>query len=276
MINQWGHIGFFSGIGGFELAAEWNDIENLASCEINNFGNYILNYYFPNGYHHRDIQTLTNKILNEELTKMFGPDFRANRKIVLSGGFPCQDNSKANQSKTRKSGLQGKRTGLAFEFIRLIEEIGPIAIIAENVSDFLSVNGGQDFRTVLGELARMGYNAEWKVCRSSDVGAPHERSRVYIVAYSDSIRLQEGQSFFSYVCEKNEPISWSFAGTSIQTFRGGAWSCEPPPICVDDGFSKAMAGFSASQWRKEQIKAFGNAVTPQIPNAIFKAMKEIC
>lgn len=256
------HGSLFSGIGGFDLAAEWARIFNVFHCEFNPFGQYVLNYYWPESKLYDNVETA---------------DFKQYKGLidVLSGGFPCQDISKANQSETGQSGLRGKRTGLFYHMCRAIKEIGPKYVIAENVGDLLTINRGQDFRAILSELAGMGYNAEWRICRSSDVGAPHHRERLYIVAYPNSFRLQTGQSFFSYVCEPHEQIGWSPTGTPVQTFRGGAWSCEPPFLCVDDGLSKPMAGYSASQWRKEQIKAYGNAVTPQIPYAIFKSIKEI-
>lgn len=256
------HGSLFSGIGGFDLPAEWNDIENIFHCEINPFGQLILNYYWPNSILYKNVETT---------------DFKKHRGSIniLSGGFPCQDASIAKQWGEGQLGLSGSRTGLLFHMLRAIDEIRPEFIIAENVANFLKVNGGKDFTTVLGELAAMGYNAEWRTCRSSDVGAPHHRERLYIVAYPVNIRLSQGQTFFSHVYQEAQQISWVVNGTSIPTFRGGNWACEPPALCVDDGLSLAMAGFTASQWRKEQIKAYGNAVTPQIPNAIFKAIKEL-
>lgn len=262
MKNSLTHASLFSGIGGFDIAAEWSGYDNKFHCEINPFGQLILNYYWPNSKLYKDVSTANFKPYRNKIK-------------VLSGGFPCQDNSNANQSSTRKQGLRGARTGLFFQMCRAIEEIGPQYIIAENVADILTVNGGEDFGTILTELSTMGYNAEWRICRSSDVGAPHDRERLYIVAYPNNIRLQEGQTFFSNVHEASSPITWMPTGTPVQTYRGGAWAFEPPFPCVDDGLSLAMAGFTASQWRKEQIKAYGNAVTPQIPYAIFKAINEI-
>lgn len=255
------HASLFSGVGGFDLAAEWAGYNNEFHCEINPFGQLILNYYWSQSILYKNVETT---------------DFTRHRGTinVLTGGFPCQDASIAKQWGEGQQGLQGSRTGLAFHMLRAIDEIRPDFITAENVANFLQVNGGKDFRTILGELAGMGYNAEWRICRSSDVGAPHGRERLYIIAYSTDIRLSPGQTFFSHVHEASQQVAWVANGTSIQTFRGGAWSCEPPPLCVDDGLSLAMAGFTASQWRKEQIKAYGNAVTPQIPYAIFKAINE--
>jgi site-specific DNA-cytosine methylase len=81
------HISLFSGLGGFELAAEWMGWQNIASCEINPFGRKILEYYWPNSYHHDDIKTLTIEKLDYELQKRFGSLWRTN-DIVLTGGFP--------------------------------------------------------------------------------------------------------------------------------------------------------------------------------------------
>jgi len=81
------HISLFSGIGGFELASEWMGWKNIASCEINPFGNKILNHYWPDAYHHDDIKTFTYDKLNEELKKRFGTRWRTD-DIVLTGGFP--------------------------------------------------------------------------------------------------------------------------------------------------------------------------------------------
>lgn len=81
------HISLFSGIGGFDLAAEWVGWENIASCELKDFGNKILNHYWPNAYHHRDIHTLTYSKLDYELSKRFGSSWRTD-DIVLTGGFP--------------------------------------------------------------------------------------------------------------------------------------------------------------------------------------------
>lgn len=256
------HGSLFSGIGGFDLAAEWSGIDNIFHCEINPFGQLILNYYWPESILYKNVETT---------------DFRPHRGRIniLSGGFPCQDNSNANQSISRKSGLSGIRTGLAFQQLRAVDEIRPDFVEAENVSDFLTVNEGKDFRTVLGELATMGYNAEWRVCRSSDVGATHHRERLYIIAYSNSIRLSKEQTFFSHVSEKKSSLTWRPVGTPIQTYRGGAWAYEPPFPVLDDGLPAAMGGFTESQWRQEQIKALGNAVSPQIPYAINQSIIEI-
>ena len=247
------HIGLFEGVGGFSLAARWMDWETVAWCEWIEYKQAQLQKNFPNAKGHGDVSTTDFTIYRGKCD-------------ILTGGFPCQDASIAKQDGKGQKGLRGERTGLFWEMVRAIEEIRPKFIVAENVSNFLKVNGGQDFRTVLSELARMGYNAEWRVCRASDVGAPHHRARLYIVAYPDSIRMQAGTSFFSNVCEKASQIPWRDNGATIQIFRGGAWICEPPALCVDNGVSGKLV--------RQQLHGYGNAVVPQIPYKIFKAIQE--
>ena len=81
------HFSLFSGLGGFDLAAEWMGWKNYLSCEINPFGNKILNYYWPDAYHHDDVKTLTYDTINTELTRRHGSHWR-NDDIILTGGFP--------------------------------------------------------------------------------------------------------------------------------------------------------------------------------------------
>lgn len=254
------HGSLFSGIGGFDLAAEWMGWDNVFHCEWNPFGQKVLKHYWPDAISYSDI------------TKT---DFSIHRGSIdiLTGGFPCQDASIAKQFGEGQQGLRGERTGLFYEMCRAIREIRPRFVVAENVSNILKTNGGGDFTAILTELSGMGYNAEWRVCRASDVGAPHHRARMYLVAYPGSIRLPKEQTFFSLLPEKASQISWEFSGTTLQTFRGGNWSDKPPDICVDDGVSSELFGFSASQTLKNQMMAFGNAVVPQIPYRIFKAIQ---
>lgn len=80
-------ISLFSGIGGFELAAEWMGWGNIVSCEINPFGQKVLKHYWPNAYHHDDIHTLTYSLIDEKLKEIKGTRWRTD-DIVLVGGFP--------------------------------------------------------------------------------------------------------------------------------------------------------------------------------------------
>jgi DNA (cytosine-5)-methyltransferase 1 len=248
------HGSLFTGIGGFDLAAQWMQWKNIFHCEFEEYKRKNLSKNFPNSLSYGDI-TKTN--------------FNIHRGTIdiLSGGFPCQDASLAKQDGKGQQGLQGKRTGLFYEFIRAIGEIKPKYIIAENVSNILKTNRGTDFRTILSELSRLGYNAEWRICRASEVGAPHQRARLYLVAYSSSIRLQQSESFFSYVAEEINTFSWLSYGTTIQISRGATWENEPPILCVDDGLSFKLVG--------QQLHGYGNAIVPQIAFKIFKGIEKI-
>jgi DNA (cytosine-5)-methyltransferase 1 len=186
---------------------------------------------------------------------------------ILTGGFPCQDASIAKQDGQGQQGLQGKRTSLFYQMVRAIYEIRPKYVVAENVANILKTNRGADFRAILTELAGMGYNAEWRVCRASELGAPHHRARLYLVAYPCGIRQKPSESFFSNVFTKASQIPWKFAGTSIQTFRGGPWATEPPALCVDDGISGRLV--------RDRLHGFGNAIVPQIAYNIFKKISEL-
>jgi DNA (cytosine-5)-methyltransferase 1 len=149
---------------------------------------------------------------------------------------------------------------------RAIEEIRPKYVVAENVANILKVNGGRDFGEILSTLARMGYNAEWRVCRSSEKGAPHHRARCYLVAYPDSIRIEKGQTFIPYVQETIKAFSWRSFGAVVQVFRGGKWKDEPPIACLDDGVSGRLV--------RDAIQAYGNAVSPDVPLSIFQAINQ--
>jgi DNA (cytosine-5)-methyltransferase 1 len=183
------HISLFSGIGGFDLAAEWAGWTNIVSCEINPFGRRHLEYYWPNAYHHTDIHTLTIEKINEELTKRHGEQWRTD-DIVLSGGFPCQPYS-----------LAGKRLGkederhLWPEMLRVIREIKPTWIVGENVFGLVNWSDGLVFDEVQTDLETQGYEVQSYVLPACAADAPHRRDRVWIVAHATgnkSIRNRQG------------------------------------------------------------------------------------
>ena len=254
------HGSVFSGIGGFDLAAERQNIENIFHCEWIKSKRKILEHHFPKSISYGDIEKT---------------DFSVHRGRIdiLTGGFPCQDASIAKQHGEGQQGLQGERTGLFYEMCRAISEIRPKYIIAENVANILKTNKGKDFSRILTELSRLGYNAEWRVCRASELGAPHHRARVYLVAYSNNIRLQSKETFFSYVESQKTPFSWQFAGTSVQIVRGNSWLHQPPVLCVDDGISGKLD--YTGNFISEGLHGYGNAIVPAIAESIFKKIKEI-
>jgi DNA (cytosine-5)-methyltransferase 1 len=103
---------------------------------------------------------------------------------VISGGFPCQDISSAGKG----AGITGERSGLWSEFKRIIGEVRPHFVFVEN-SPMLTIRG---LGTVLGDLATLGFDAGWGVLSAADVGAPHLRERIWILAYAESIGHRKG------------------------------------------------------------------------------------
>lgn len=106
---------------------------------------------------------------------------------LISGGFPCQDVSNAG----KRAGLDGRRSGLWFEYARIISEVRPQFVFIENVGALIS----RGLDRVLDSLASIGFDAEWGCFRASDVGAPHKRERVFILAYAngDNLRGESGR-----------------------------------------------------------------------------------
>lgn len=165
------HGSLFSGIGAPELASEWMGWKNLFHCEINDFCRSFLEKRFK-GTSYADITKTDFNIWR-------------NRVDILTGGFPCQDASKAKQMGGKgQLGLEGERTGLWWHMCRAVDEIRPRWVVAENVANITRVNNGRDFAKILHSLSRLGYNAEWKIMYASDAGAPQRRARCYLVAYS--------------------------------------------------------------------------------------------
>jgi len=248
------HGSVFSGIGGFDLAAQQAGFENVFYCEQESFGLNILEYYWPQAVKFKDIR-------NSDFTIFKG------LIDVLSGGFPCQDASNAKQDDSRNSGLNGAKTSLFYEMCRVISEVKPPFVVLENVSNILRIDKGSDFKRILSALSQMGYNAEWRTLRASDIGAPHHRERLYMVAYSDSIRMQRNESFFALLPDQVEPKPRKIKGTDVQINAGKSWLCEPPVYIMDDGLPDRLDLLSKS------IHAVGNAVVPQLPYYIFSAIK---
>ena len=161
------HGSLFSGIGGFDLAAEWAGWQNAFHCEWNEFGQKILKHYWPKAISYGDIKQTDFTIWRGRID-------------VLTGGFPCQPYS-----------LAGKRKGkdderhLWPEMLRAIREISPTYIVGENVYGLVNWNGGLVFHEVQTDLEAEGYEILPVILPACAVGAPHRRERIWFVAYSN-------------------------------------------------------------------------------------------
>jgi DNA-cytosine methyltransferase len=162
------HGSLFSGIGGFDLAAEWCGWENVFHCEWNTFGQKVLKHHFPNSISYNDI------------TKT---DFSIHRGTIdiISGGFPCQPYSSAG----KRLGKEDERH-LWPEMLRAIREIQPSWVVGENVRGLTNWNGGLVFDEVQTELEAEGYEVLPFLLPACAVNAPHRRDRIWFIAYSNT------------------------------------------------------------------------------------------
>lgn len=159
----------FSGIGGFSLAAHWHGWRTAWFSEIDPYACRVLAKHWP------DVPNLG------DITKV---DWSTVAPVdVLTGGFPCQPHSLAG-----KRLASSDERDLFSEIIRTVRSLRPRYILLENVRGLLTSESGRFFGRVLRELAECGYDAEWQVLSAADVGAPHRRERVWIVAYTATTR----------------------------------------------------------------------------------------
>lgn len=307
------HGSLFSGIGGFDLAAEWMGWENAFHCEWNEFGQKVLHYYWPNAESYGDI------------TKTDFTKWRGTIDIV-TGGFPCQPYSSAG----KRRGKEDDRH-LWPEMLRAIREIAPKYIVGENVLGLTNWNGGMVFNEVYSDLEAEGYDVQAVVIPAAGKNAPHGRDRVWFVAHANGRGIQSEQNLRQEIPSKewtnSYGIQWNASDSHSHGFQrinsehekytsktwinafndfeqasfadstskrrgqnNGAgksrladkkssvydWQNFPTqsPICGgDDGLPTELDGITFPKWRAESVKAYGNAIVPQVAYEIFKAIE---
>jgi DNA (cytosine-5)-methyltransferase 1 len=214
-------LDLFSGVGGFSLGLERTRFfQTAAFCEADHKARQVLAKHWPNVPCFHDVSTLTADQLRKENIHV----------DVITGGFPCQDISTA-----------GKGAGL--------DEIRPQWVIVENVSALRSNGLG----TILRGLAEIGYDAEWHCVPASAIGAPHQRDRIWIIAYPNKLGTQ--------VPPQGEQPAKQVLGGEGEAWRtpaGTWWSVEPCVGRVADG----VPG------RVDRLKQLGNAIVPQMAEII--------
>ena len=222
-------LSLFAGIGGFDLGAEMTGrFETVAFCEINPFARAVLAKHWPNVPCFPDVTKLTKDQINGSID-------------AICAGFPCQDLSFAGKG----AGIEGARSGLWSEVVRLVGEIRPAVVMLENVPAILVRGLGR----VLSDLAKIGYNAFWDCIRASDLGAWHRRDRWFLVAYPQCKCGRQGGS--------KKSVFW-FQDLQVKSPRGfekwpGRSNIPTPYLCgAADGVPN----------RTHRLAALGNAIVP--------------
>ena len=304
------HGSLFSGIGGFDLAAEWMGWENVFHCEWMEFPRKVLDYHFPDADSHIDI-------CKTDFTKY------ANTIDILTGGFPCQPFSLAGKRK----GTDDERY-LWGEMLRAIQEIKPKYIIGENVFGITNIDGGLVFQQVCLDLEAEGYEVQPFIIPACAKNAPHRRDRCWFVAQNPNRRIKgmhqwaehqnktisstnsqsKGSGGLRIGKEKKNTINGINGGNGdvtntngsnnkTRTFgqilgqqnrektnghsnveRSNQWENFPTqsPVCGgDDGLPTELDNITFSKWRAESIKCYGNAIVPQIAHQLFQIINDL-
>jgi DNA (cytosine-5)-methyltransferase 1 len=196
----------FAGIGGFDLGFERAGFKTSWQVEIDPYCQKVLAKNFPEAERFGDIRECGSHNLKPV--------------DVISGGFPCQDISTAG----RGAGIEGERSGLWGDMCRIVCEIRPSFVLVENVAALL----GRGMGRVLGDLAEIGYDAEWEIISAADVGAPHLRERVWITAYPNT-----------ELCGRND----GGRNTESSEFRDKS-------LCFAEGLDSDVAYTEGEQWER--------------------------
>jgi len=240
-------LDLFSGIGGFSLGLErTGGFETVAFCEIDNHAKKVLNKHWPNVPIYEDVVNLNYE----------------GKVDVITGGFPCQDLSVAG----KKAGLQGERSGLWGHMFRIIRDLRPKYVIIENVSNLLagpSEQPGGWFRTLLTDLASIGYDAQWHIIPASAVGAGHHRKRVWIIAYPNQVVWYVPEKIFNQLSLQISKIRTPRSVLSLlANFKQISINEIYPDHRKLDGLSEAV----------DSLERLGNSIIPIIPEMIGYAI----
>jgi DNA (cytosine-5)-methyltransferase 1 len=235
------HLDLFSGIGGFTLGHDpVGYFVTKAFVEISPFCGKVLKCHWPEIPLYLDIRDV---------------NIERDQFDVLSGGFPCQDVSLAAKGNQRS--ILGDRSGLWWEYLRLIREGLPQWVEIENVENLRS----KGLAVILAQIAELGYDAEWNIIRACDVGLPHIRKRLWILAHHQRHRV-EGKSPF--------PLSWLRGVPWHENIRSLAdWTrglANPPPeLC------RSLHGIPFGM---DRLNAVGNSIVPQIAWHLGMSIRE--
>jgi DNA (cytosine-5)-methyltransferase 1 len=266
------HYDLFAGIGGFSLALEevFNEAKiNHIFCEWAEFPAAVLKKHWPDGIFYGDIADLianTNSqrhkssVAKTEAARRSNLCSRARRDenetlTILTGGFPCQPFSHAGR---RKGTADGRYQWP--NMFRVIQNVKPDMVLEQ----------------VCVDLESEGYEVQPFIIPACAVNAPHRRDRIWIIAHTDNKRNRAGfreiQGEDVEVSKRNDNAKPCYPDWCRDWREVAAATCNAR---MDDGFSREVDGISYSfaKWRNESIKAYGNAIVPQVAMEIFRAIK---
>lgn len=304
------HVDLFSGIGGFAYAVDqvWDDVEHIF-CDNDKFCQQVLKKHWPGSLIYGDIRSITadthsgddNRGTKSRKGRSRGIRLSDKKINLLTGGFPCQPFSNAGL----RRGTSDDRY-LWPEMLRVIRLTKPQWVIAENVNGLLTLLEGVVFEQVCADLEAAGYEVQPFVIPAVAVNAPHRRDRIWFVANRNDRQWSRENSTVLQKQNRQTPdrptrqnnhaqdsLSQRNRGrnedgrqvlerqaTEVQDQRPSwqsDWLEVATELCsVDDGLPVELDGFKLSkpQHRKEQLKAYGNAIVPQVAVEILKAISQ--
>lgn len=238
----------FAGIGGLDLGLQRAGMICKWQVEIDAFAGLVLTKHWPAIERHADIRE-------------FDPRERE-RVDLICGGFPCQDISGAG----KKIGIEGERSGLWSEYLRVVRLLRPRFVLVENVSALL-IRG---LDRVLGDLAESGYDAEWHCLSAAGFGGYHLRRRIFILAYPNGYRRTPIITSRGVISTRSgkEPQPWARQSPQLKRAAGGRVYPVPDPIFkrMADGFRRGLD--------EDRLRVAGNAVVPDIAEWIGRKIIE--
>lgn len=237
-------LDLFSGIGGFSLGLERAGMRTVAFCEIDPYARAVLRQHWPSVPIYEDVTTLSAARLRTDGISV----------DAICGGFPCQDISIAN---VIGAGIAGARSGLWYEYARLVGELRPELVVVENVSELLARGMGE----VLGTLADLGYDAEWRMLRGLDFGLPFIGERIVIVATPERAGRQRRFEYLSSLgVEATSPAERRHQAIGARR----QLEADLVGLRADDGLSVTM--------ERRRLHGLGNAIPPQFSEAVGRAI----
>ncbi len=245
------HGSLFSGIEGFGEGAERaGGITTIFHVEENQFCHDI-------------IRKLSNAPVFSDIRTFDGTPYRGKVNII-SGGFPCQDISKAGKG----TGITGKKSGLWSHFARIISETHPEWVIIENSSQILN----KGWEVVLSDLTEIGYNAEWECIHASAFGMPHQRERLYCIAYPNT------SGWAKFLCSYPTTIFREIQQTGKRKARCESATGADPVLWFSERMGQpALFGMDHGIFKRShlmpRLAALGNSVSPVIAEYLFHCIK---